>query len=64
MKKSQKVKNHQLQLKKYKKLLYWLKNGKKRKHEAKDTDYHFGIPRRTMRWKAKTIQGGWREERE
>lgn len=57
MRKSQKVKNHQLQLKKYKRL-YCLKNGKKRKHEAKDTDYHFRIPHRTMRWKAKTIQGG------
>ena len=60
--KSQKVKNHQKQLRKYKRLCY-LKNGKKRKHEAKEIDYYFGIPRRTMRWKAKTIQGGWGEER-
>lgn len=61
MRKSDKVLNHQKRLKKYNYMRTHIKNWKQRIHELKDSDLHFGISRRTMRWKAKNIQGGWRE---
>ena len=61
MRKSDKVLNHQKRLKKYAYISKHSKNSKQRIHELKDSDLHFGIPRRIMRWKAKNIQGGWRE---
>lgn len=61
MRKSDKVLRHQARLSWYKKLGK-RKNGAQRIHELRDSDLHFGIPRRNMRWRAHIIQGGWKDE--